>query len=232
MSLVAAFAARDAPRAAESLVQLAPPIGSLDRRALLRSVERLIHLYAERPLAEVPVVTVVNELLEVLRTQRLQPPPALSMVAKMLTMVDGVGRVLDPAFDMMGLLQPYGTRLLRQRLEPDAVLAALLDAASDASALGVELPAQLRRLLRRYEMEGVHLALDQRALDPTLRRLDALGDRLVAGILLAALLNAVGSLGATDRHWLSRTRGPLLVAGSAAAVALTGFLADSLRRRA
>ena len=232
VSLVAAFAARDAPRAAESLVQLAPPIGSLDRRALLRSVERLIHLYAERPLAEVPVVTVVNELLEVLRTQRLQPPPALSMVAKMLTMVDGVGRVLDPAFDMMGLLQPYGTRLLRQRLEPDAVLAALLDAASDASALGVELPAQLRRLLRRYEMEGVHLALDQRALDPTLRRLDALGDRLVAGILLAALVTAVGSRGATDRHGLSRTRGPLLVAGSAAAVALTGFLADSLRRRA
>ena len=231
VQLVGAFAARDADRMADAVLELAPPLGRTDRPTLVAALARLIDAYADRPLAEIPVVTVFNELFEILRTQRLKPPPELSMVVKMLTMVDGLGRVLDPGFDMMGLLRPYGLKLLRQRLEPDAVLRSLFSVASEASTLGAELPEQLRRLLRRYEQEGMHLGVDERSLAPALQRLDALGDRLVAGMLLAALINAVGALGATDNRWLARARGPLLVAGAAAGAALTGFLADSLRRR-
>jgi len=231
VQLVASFAARDAERMAEAVLDLAPPLGRVDRPALSLALGRLIDAYADRPLAEIPVVTVFNELFEILRKQRLKPPPELSMVVKMLTMVDGLGRVLDPSFDMMGLLRPYGLKLIRQRLEPDAVLRSLFSVASEASTLGADMPEQLRRLLRRYEQEGVHLGIDDRSLAPALARLDALGDRLVAGMLLAALINAVGALGATDNRWLSRARGPLLVAGAAATAALTGFLADSLRRR-
>jgi len=229
--LVAAFAARDATRMVDAVLALAPPSGSVDRRALERSLGRLIAEYADKPLSEVPIVAVFGELLEILRTQRLRPPPELSMVVKMLAMVDGLGRVLDPGFDMMGLLRPYALRLVRQHLKPDALLRALFSAASEATALGVEVPEQLRRLLRRYEAEGLSLAIDDRTLSYALRRLDALSDRLVAGMILASLINAVGVLGATDQRWLARARGPLLIAGSAVAAGLSGFLADSLRRR-
>jgi len=231
VALVGAFAAKDAARMAEAVVELAPPTGRVDRRALNRAVSRLIDEYSDKPLAEIPVVTVVNQLFEILRTNRLKPPPELSMVVKMLAMVDGLGRVLDPGFDMMGLLRPYGLKLLRRRFEPDALARSLFSMASEASTLGAELPEQVRRLLRHYEQEGVHFALDDGSLAPAMARLDALGDRLVAGMLLAALINAVGALGATDKTWLAKARGPLLVAGSAATFALTGFLADSLRRR-
>lgn len=231
VALVAAFAARDAGRLADAVLELAPPMGRVDRPTLDRALNRLIAEYADKPLAEVPMVPVFNELLEILRTQRLKPPPELSMVVKMLTMVDGLGRVLDPGFDMMGLLRPYGVKLLRRRVEPDALLRSLLSVASEASALGVELPEQLRRLLRRYETEGVPLSVDERSLDPVLRHLDALGDRLVAGMLLASLINAVGALGATNHRWLAQARGPLLIAGSTAALGLSAFLLDSLRRR-
>ncbi len=231
VQLVGAFAARDAERMADAVVDLAPPTGRVDRRSLNRALGRLIDEYADKPLGEIPIVTVFNQLLEILRTQRLKPQPELSMVAKMLTMVDGLGRVLDPSFDMMGLLRPYGVKLLRQRLEPDAVVRSLFSVATEASSLGAELPEQVRRLLRHYEQDGLHFSVDDGSLAPALQRLDALGDRLVAGMLLAALINAVGALGATDNRWLARARGPLLIAGSAATAGLAGFLADSLRRR-
>ncbi len=231
VTLVGAFAARDAEKLSDAVLALAPPMGRVDRPTLDRALGRLIAEYSDKPLAEVPMVPVFNELLEILRTQRLKPPPELSMVVKMLTMVDGLGRVLDPGFDMMGLLRPYGVKLLRQRLEPDAVLRTLLSLASEGSALSAEFPEQVRRLLRRYETEGVHIGVDERSLAPALAHLDALGDRLVAGMLLASLINAVGALGATDHHWLSRARGPLLGAGATAALGLGGFLLDSLRRR-
>ncbi len=231
VTLVGAFAARDAARLAEAVVELAPPLGRIDRRALNRDAARLIAEYADRPLAEIPLVPVVNELLEILRTQRLKPPPELSMVAKMLTMVDGLGRVLDPQFDMMGLLGPYGLKVLRQKLEPDSLLRSLLSFAIEGSALGAEGPEQVRRLLRYYEQEGLHFSPDPGSLDPALKRLESVGDRIVAGVLLAALINAVGALGATDDRWLAKARAPLLIAGSVATAALAGFLADSLRRR-
>lgn len=231
VALVGAFAARDAERMAEAVLDLAPPVGAVDRPALHRAVGRLIAEYADRPLAEVPMVTVLNELLDITRRHRLRPPPELSMVAKMLTMVDGVGRVLDPEFDMMGLLAPYGVKLLRQRLEPDAVLRTLWGAASEAVELGTELPAEARRILRHYRQEGVRFTIDDRSMQLLLHRLDVLGDRIVAGVLLAALIESIGRLGASEEGRLAKLRGPLLAMGAASAAALTTFLAQSLRRR-
>lgn len=231
IGLVAAFAARDADRLADSVLELAPPSGRVDRRTLNRALARLIEHYADRPLAEVPIVSVVNELLEIVRSQRLRPQPELAMVIKMLTMVEGLGRVLDPAFDMMGLLKPYGAKLLRQQFEPDALMRSLLSLASDASAFGVELPEQARRILRRYEQEGLHLALDDATLHGALRRVETVGDRLVASIVLAALINAAAVLGASDQRWLAKARRPLLIAGSASAAGLAGFLTAARRRR-
>lgn len=229
--LVTSFATRDSERMSEALIELAPPSARVDRAALNREVANLINQYADRPLSQIPMVDVVNELVVVLGKHKLKPPSELSMVAKMLTMVDGIGRTLDPNFNLMGVLKPYGAKLLRQRLEPDALLRTLLSVVSEASALGVELPEQVRRLLRHYEQEGLNLSVDERSLVPVLARLDALGDRLVAGMLLAALISAVGALGATDNRWLSRARGPLLMVGFSATAVLAGFLGESVRRR-
>ncbi len=231
VAMVGAFAARDAARMGEAVVELAPPRGRIDRRSLNVALKRLIDQYAEQPLGEIPMVGVVNQLLEILRTQRLKPQPELSMVAKMLAMVDGLGRVLDPSFDMMAILRPYGFKLLLQQLEPDTLLRSLFSAAYEAAAFGTEVPGRVRRLLRHYEQEGVHVAVDQRSLDPALQRIDALGDRVVAGVLLAALISALGALGSTDQNWVSKARGPLLIAGSAAMVTLSGYLLESMRRR-
>ena len=50
-------------------------------------------------------------------------------------------------------------------------------------------------------------------------------------VVLSALITAVGNLGATDNQWLSKTRGPLLVAGTTAIAALLGFVAKGAAPR-
>lgn len=231
VAAVAAFTARDEARLTEAVLDLAPPRGHVDRTLLTAAMARLLDAYADRPLKEIPAVEVALEVLNIVRRFRMVPPPGLPLVVKMLAMVEGLGRVLDPDFDFFTLLKPYVVKMVRSRLDPETLLHELAAAATQAAEFGIGVPEQLRRILTRYEREGVRLGIDDAEVEPYVLRLEALGDRVVAGLLVSALINAVGALGATDQRWLARTRGPLLVAGTTLGGVLGAYLANSLRRR-
>ncbi|HSP52902.1 MAG TPA: AarF/ABC1/UbiB kinase family protein, partial [Cryobacterium sp.] len=116
-----------------------------------------------------------------------------------------------------------------RRLQPSSVARRLLTFSLDALELGLPLPERLSRILDRYEQEGMGVSIDPVQLEPYVRRVENMSERLVAGMLLASLITAIGSLGATDRRWLFRARGPLLVLGSVAAAGLGSFIAINAR---
>ena len=64
--------------------------------------------------------------------------------------------------------------------------------------LGLELPAQLRRLLTILDRDGVGLHLPANELEPLVARAGRVGDRLVASLLLAALIGGLAELIAAD----------------------------------
>ena len=64
--------------------------------------------------------------------------------------------------------------------------------------LGLELPAQLRRLLTILDRDGVGLHLPANELEPLVARAERVGDRLVASLLIAALIGGLAELIAAD----------------------------------
>jgi hypothetical protein len=116
-----------------------------------------------------------------------------------------------------------------RRLQPSSVARRLLTFSLDSLELGLPLPERLSHLLDRYEQEGMGVSIDPVQLEPYVRRVENMSERLVAGMLLASLITAIGSLGATDRKWLAKARGPLLVIGSVAAAGLGSFIAINAR---
>ena len=224
-----AFTRGDAAGLGDALVGLSVRKESADRDRLRAPLTAFVALYHGRSLGEISMSKLLTQLLDVLREQHLQLPAQVAALFKVLIMVEGMGARLDPEFDLVKALTPYSTHLVQQRLSPRAVAKRLAGASADAGALLIELPGTMRRLLEGMDSTGVQVHLRAAELEPLVGRAERVGNRLVAGMVAAAMINGVGKLVASDRKW--RSWESLMVrVGVGVAGALSGYLLWTARR--
>lgn len=210
-----ASAMRNPDSLASALIDVSIGSGTVNRRALRAALSSFFAQYSDRPLGEIHFTRLATDLLRVLREQHLQLPREVALVVRALIVTEGVGVQLDPQFDLNSVLTPYARRLMRQRLSAAAVAKRLGRASIDAGALLLELPTRLRRLLEMTDQNGIELHLRTAELDPLMGRAERIGNRLVAGMITAALISGIGQVVARDsrlRTWQSALTGAALTA--------------------
>lgn len=225
-----AFALQNPDALADALVRVSVTKGMIDRDEFRQALASFIGLYADRSLSEVGFRRMASELLRVLREQRLQLPREVSLLFKVLMMIEGIAVQLDPSFDLTAVVTPYARRLVRDRLSPTALAKRMARASTDAGALMLELPTRVRRLMDTMDYNGLEVHLRAAELDPLVARTERIGNRLVAGMITAALINAVGHFIVRDERWRN-WQSALLGAGMTVASTLSGYLLFTARTR-
>ncbi len=211
--------------------QLCGATQATDFSGLQAALGRLVDRYAGLPLAQVPIVPVLAELAGLLRAHRLRLPREMALLVKMLVMADGLGKQLDPGFELTAQLAPFTRRILLGSLSPDALASRLKKLGWEALRFGTEAPELARRLLDVLETGGLDIHFRADELDRLMDKAERTGNRIVAGLITAALIGAVGELvsGQPDR-WRSWPKA-LFTAGLGGVGALGGYLAVTSRHR-
>ncbi|MGV3572286.1 MAG: ABC1 kinase family protein [Ramlibacter sp.] len=159
-----------------------------DFEGLLADIEAFADQYRGVPLGQLRLGAMLTEAVAILRQHRLKLPADLSLLVKAFVSLEGMGRELDPAFDMAGHAWPVLRRTMRAQYAPRVLLrrgwSALLDAASLLSAL----PRDLSRLLRAARKGRLDVHIEVRNLTHVANQLDRAVSRLVVGIVVAALI--------------------------------------------
>ncbi|SFN91105.1 ABC1 kinase family protein [Mycetocola miduiensis] len=225
-----AFTRRQPEELADALIDLSVTKGIGDRDHLREGLSSFVADYSDKPLSEVSFAHLASELLGIVRQQRLQLPREVALIFKVLIMMEGIGVQLDPNYDLMGVLTPYVRRILKERLSLAAMSQRLLRASADTGALMIEMPSRLRRILDRADRSGIEVHLRAAELEPLVARTERIGNRLVAGLITAALINGVGDLIVSEKRWRS-WEGALLSAGVTVVSSLTGYLLWTSRHR-
>ncbi|MCR2825806.1 ABC1 kinase family protein [Microbacterium sp. zg.Y909] len=221
---------RDSEALANALIELSVTQGSGDRRALRASVASFLSQHFDKPLGDINFTRMVTDLLRILRESHLQLPHEISLVVRTLVVIEGVGVQLDPAFDLNAVLTPYARRLIRRRLSFEALSKRMGRASIDAGALMLELPTRLRRLIESVDDNGIEVHLRATELVPLFARAERIGNRVVAGIITAALITSIGQLMGRDdrlRTWQRAITGAVLTAFTS----LSGYLLWTSRRQ-
>ena len=144
------------------------------------------HLY--RPLRDIHVGEVLNELTRLLVRHGIRMPPDFFLLTKALTLVEAVGRQLAPDFDVVQHMRPFAKRLLRQRMNPKRMGRELLFSAFELQALLRDMPSELREMLTMLKRGELRLNVEHRGLDELARSQDQISNRTVFAIVLAALI--------------------------------------------
>lgn len=228
--IVVAFTRDDPDALTTALVNLAQATDIVDRAGLRRAMNVFVDRYRGRPLSEISLAKMLQQLLTVLQRHHLQLPQETALLFKVLMMAEGTAARLDPDFQMLHALEPYAERLARGQLSLPALVRRWARAGADTNALLTELPATLRRLRHVVEDGGIEVHLRATELEPLIGRVERVGNRVVAGLLAGALINGIGTLVGGNTRWRSG-EGRLIGAGFATISALGGYLLWSLRRR-
>lgn len=219
LHLTLALSQHDADGVASSLLRIAPPRHGHDRRRFDRDVRSLLETIEGRELQDVSLSAFVEQLTTVLRRHRLQLPPDVSTLLRMLVLTEADAVALDPSFRLTEVLKEVMPLALAQIWGPRALLRRASTTGIEALRFGAEAPKRVQQVLDDYEAHGVRTRLEAEDLEPIIERVESTGDRIIASITMSALLVSFGRVAAAGARRSRGARDPLtLVAGGATAL--------------
>ncbi len=159
-----------------------PP--ELDLGALRADINDFILEHGSRPLNDFNLSAALTDMTNIIRQYHIILPSNCTLLLKTLIMLEGTSRQLSPTFNLAEMIQPYEAKSAWQRFSFRHWWDRLSRSYQDWDRLLEALPRDLKDVLRRvragtYEIHHEH------------RRLESTVNRLVAGLLTAALF--VGS---------------------------------------
>lgn len=205
VQLVLGLAEGQSEMVTEALVMIGAAADHVDRRALLRDVERLRRRYYETQLKDFQLGQAMSDLFAVAQRHKLRIPPEYMLLAKTAVTADGVVRALDTDFSLLAMGKPLAAELLWNRVNPENWLpGAVREAAKVGSALA-GLPHEIERTLKTLSRGEVRIVLEHKNLDRVLAHWETLINRVAMAFLLGAVI--LGTAMVVHRDHLDRLAG-------------------------
>ncbi|MEM6568910.1 MAG: AarF/ABC1/UbiB kinase family protein [Planctomycetota bacterium] len=181
LDLLVGFSRADSREIGRVVRRLGTFPAEVDEGALRRDIADLQGELAGTPIGEMDVGGLLEQFTAILRRHRILLPPAVSMLVKLLVMLEGTARHLDPRFSLMGVVKPYCETILLRRASPKAQAKRAFEVGRDWIRLIDRLPSLLDDVARRVEQGKLKIDMVHTGLEATV-------DRLVSGLLCASLL--------------------------------------------
>ena len=169
---------------ADHLTSIITRIGStppqLDYAGLSIDVADFIAHYAHLRIDELELGGALNEMIEIIRRYQIMLPARIALLIKVLVMLEGASRMLNPNFSLVELMRPYQRKMIFRRLSPARQLRRLRRLYSELEYLAEVLPRGVVDILQQVQSGSFDIHLDHRGLEPSV-------NRLVLGMLASAL---------------------------------------------
>ena len=162
--------------------------GATDEDGLTLEIQAFVQQYHGVALKQLRLGAMLTDLVTILRQHQLRLPPDLSLLIKAFVSLEGMGHELDPDFNMAAEAMPLLQKTLRARYAPNAVLQRGWHGVKDMLSLLSGLPQDVSRLLRAAKRGRLEIHIDVMHLKRLGNQLDSAANRLVVGVVVAALI--------------------------------------------
>lgn len=197
--ILSAIVKRDMDEVVSLLLFAGDISDSLDIRALKRDLSNFIDGYYEIPLKEIEVGRMLMEFIEIITLYSIRISPDLMLLVKSLVLIEGMGRALDPGFDMVEHLRPFIVKAIRQKLSPLRVSRDIVQVLSSYINLARNIPRDLKEIINRINRNKFKIDLEHRGLDKFTADFDRSINRLSTSMILAAIIIGSSIIMQTDK---------------------------------
>jgi ubiquinone biosynthesis protein len=183
-AVVLAILEKDPAELTDAILQIATAPPDLDRALFRAEINDFCGDYLGRAIDRVDIQQATQEIHAILRRFRIVLPAGMAQLIRTLALLEGTSRHLTRDFNLLELLEPYARKMFLARFAPKRVLKESWRRLRMWDRLFQSGPDDIRDILDRLRQGTFDVHLQH-------RRLDAITNRLVYGILASALF--VGS---------------------------------------
>ena len=205
VDLFVAISQQDVDAAVKLVLQLGEPHREIDRPLLQVDMRDFVVNYYGIELERLNIGRMLSDFVSILANHGIRCPGSLMLLIRALVTLEGIGRGLDPAFNLASHLQPFVERLVRARYHPSRMAERLWNESRQMLEYAHDIPRHVNRTLRKLSEDDLRIQLEHRNLDHFILELERSSNRLVVGMVVAALIVASALIvaGGVSTMWVS-----------------------------
>ncbi len=182
---------RDEKKVVDALLKITHHKDTLDFSSLEDDLGELIDRFVGLPLKEIEVGPLMQQVIEIVSRHKLSLKPNFYLLVKAASTIEGLGRVLDPDFDIVKHAGPFIKKIQMEKLKPKKIFDATTQSSTELLQLIRDIPSGLRDVLTLTRQGKIKIEFEHRGLEALYEHLEQITNRIAFAIVLAAQI--VGS---------------------------------------
>ncbi|MBL4997395.1 ABC transporter [Enterococcus xinjiangensis] len=188
---VLALYTKDAYRIEKAVLRLCQQEGVFDESRFHQELTSFLEQYYDSPIDEINLQEVFTHVVTICHQNNLQFDRDITLLLKAFGTLEGVIRVLDPEVSLMEVASPFAQHYFLTHLDVEDTLKQSGLDLLEGMKTAPKIPQQLHHLLEMWTSGQGKVNLELKKQDKLLSRIESMINRLVFGMILAALI--VGS---------------------------------------
>ncbi|MES2793410.1 MAG: AarF/UbiB family protein [Planctomycetota bacterium] len=185
------------------------PSQEVDRGLLLSDVRDFIESYYGIDLERIRMGKLLSDFVAILSNHGIRYPADLMLLIRATITLEGVGRELDPEFNLAQHLAPFIKHVVRERYNPRRMAQRWKYETERLLGALHDVPLHIERTLGKLSRDELKIQLEHRNLDYLVTELDRSGNRIVVGVVMSALIVASalivrsGTISGINSAWIT-----------------------------
>lgn len=188
--IIVGMARKDARGMAISFKKLAIDSEIEDMRAFEYRLNELIEEFSSLELEEINMAELATGLQKIIYDFKLKVPGSIFLIMRAMVILEGIGTVIYPGFQTFEFLKPYGRKLLLEQFSIKDIGLDMFYAGSQMASFLTKFPGELKYILKKARKGQLHFHVEYHGLEPLVRKLNSIANRLVVTLIICALLVA------------------------------------------
>jgi Predicted unusual protein kinase len=169
-----------------TIEQMASMPEGLDDRLFKADLELLRDKYYNIPFKEIHIGEVIGDIFEATKKNHIRVPKNFTLLGKALITLEGLISKLDSQISILELAEPYGRKLMLNKLSPEHLSKKLINEFYDFADNSVKIPSLLKKTLTHLNKGKTHVEMELPQLETLLSKLDRVANQISFSIILLA----------------------------------------------
>lgn len=214
-NLIVSFVAKNSHKIVRSLKKMAISYEIPDERRFENDVDDILNFVHSSSLQNINVQVIINKMKDILKDNRLYMPDYFYLLFKGISLIEGVGRSINPDLDIVKSLHPYTKKIFTKKINPKNLLKTGMDRMMNFTDNVDEIPKELRSVLQKLDENKFTISSEIKNIDKTNQLIKSSVVNLILAMVLGANIIATAIV-------FSSESGPRI--GELSLVAVLGFI--------
>ncbi|OHD09618.1 MAG: hypothetical protein A2Y34_15385 [Spirochaetes bacterium GWC1_27_15] len=179
---------KDSKRITDSVEKISESRKIDNKEQVEVQIFELLEEFAFLPLKNINMGDILNRLIVLIISNKIKISPNFYLLIKALITAEGVGRKLNPDFNIIKHIEPFARNIILDRLNPFNLAEEAYFSANNYAILFRDLPKDLKDILEQIKNGKIKVEFEHRGVEPIIRKYFQITNHTILAIILSAII--------------------------------------------